>query len=489
MTSFTQKPLYKIANPQSIVFFGASNNAIRMGSLMLDATLALGYEGKIYPVHPKEDTVAGFTAYRRVMDIPIIPDLAILVLPTDIVADTLEECGQKGIGHAIIVSGGFSETNAKGKKQEKRLQAIADRYSIRFLGPNCLGVINTYHRFNPTPIKADGFPGFIGLASQSGSFLTQMFNYLHLNGMGFSTGFSVGNEANIDIVECMEYLGDCPNTKVIALYIEGITRGRAFIKAAKKIVPHKPIVALYVGGSEAGRKAGFSHTGSMAGPDEIYDGMFRQAGIIRAKSLSEMFDFCLALGNLPAPKGNRVVIQTHSGGPGATAADACGRSGLELPGLSEETIKKLSPLIPHTASINNPVDMTFSKNMLSEFNDIPDALLGDPNTDILMIYFLNPNIFLQGIMEQSGLSVEEAQDKTKDIIKGISEQLFEVKVKHDKPLVGYTYRSLQEDPVKTMLQKGIPIYNDPERAAHALQALITYYGYKKRQEGGQWENH
>ena len=236
------------------------------------------------------------------------------------------------------------------------------KYGIRFLGPNCLGIANPHLKLNPTPIQAEGPPGFVGLASQSGSFITQMFDYLHRNGMGFSAALSVGNEANIDIVDCLEYLGACPHTKVITLYIEGITRGEKFIETARAITAHKPIVALYVGGSEAGKNAGRSHTGSLSGPNEIYDGVFKQCGIIRAQTLAELFDYALALGTLPRPGGNRVIIQTHSGGPGATAADACGRAGLTLPSLSRETVEKLKPLIPKTASTANPVDMTFSKN-------------------------------------------------------------------------------------------------------------------------------
>lgn len=183
----------------------------------------------------------------------------------------------------------------------KELEAIARRHGIRFLGPNCLGVANLHLKLNPTPIKADCKAGFVGLASQSGSFITQMFNYLHRHGMGFSAALSVGNEASIDIVDCLEYLGACPHTKVITLYIEGINRGSKFVEIAKAITPRKPIVALYVGGSEAGKQAGLSHTGSLSGPNEIYDGIFKQCGIIRAKTLTELFDYALALGTLPRP--------------------------------------------------------------------------------------------------------------------------------------------------------------------------------------------
>ena len=185
-----------------------------------------------------------------------------------------------------------------------------------------------------------------------------MFDYLSRLSLGFSTAFSVGNEANLDIVDCMEYLEACPHTKVIALYIEGINRGRAFFETARSIIPHKPIVALYVGGSEAGKRAGLSHTGALAGPDLLYDGVFRQSGVIRARSVAELFDFSWLLGSLPTPKGNKVVIQTHSGGPGAAAADSCGSAGLELPALSKKTLEKLTAVVPHTGSRSWLIDMT-----------------------------------------------------------------------------------------------------------------------------------
>ena len=473
--SFEESPLYPIANPRSIAVFGASNNAFRMGSVLLRTTLDLGYGGEIYPVHTSEDSVLGIKAYASVIDIPCIPDLALIVLPTGIVSQTMEDCGRKGIKHAIIVSAGFEELGGDGIELQRELSAITERYGIRFVGPNCLGVANPYLKLNPTPIQVEGPPGFVGLASQSGSFITQMHNYLYRIGLGFSTAFSVGNEANIDIVDCMEYLGVCPHTKVIALYIEGIKRGRAFMETAREIVPHKPIVALYVGGSEEGKRAGRSHTGAIAGPDKLYEGVFRQCGVIRAWTVTELFDYCLALGHLSEPQGKKVVIQTHSGGPGATAADSCGRAGLELPGLSAGTIEKLNPLIPNTASFNNPVDITFSKDFLYDYSQIPEALLQDDNTENLLVYFLSPHMFIRPMMERSGMSPDEAEEKTREVIDHSSEALVSLKKKYGKPIIGFTYRSLQEQMPRIFLENGVPVYNDPERAARSLAAVLQYY--------------
>jgi acyl-CoA synthetase (NDP forming) len=408
------------------------------------------------------------------MDLPEVPDLAVLVLPTRIVLETLDACGQKGIRHAIVVSGGFKEVGGDGPELEAQLKRTAAKYDIRFLGPNCIGVANPHHKLNTTFLPDNSKPGYIGFASQSGSFVTQMFGYLSEMNQGFSTAFSVGNEADVDIVDCMEYLGACPHTKVIGLYIEGIKRGSAFVRTAKAIVPYKPIVALYVGGSETGKRAGFSHTGALAGPDELYDGMFRQSGIIRAQSLTELFDFCWVLGGMPRPKGPRVVIQTHSGGPGASAADAVGRAGLELPTLSRETEEKLSRFVPHTGSVGNPVDVTFSKNPLDYFNGIPEALLGEKNGDMLLFYALTPAQGIRRALKFMKATEDQMTERIQKIMEAQCQALASLFNSRGKPLVCYVWRGLDEPFTKRLISEGIPTFLGPERAARALSALVHY---------------
>lgn len=470
MTNF----LHPIVNPKSVAFFGASNRFTAMGTNQLNALLDLGFEGKIYPVHPKEDRVLGLKAYKKVQDLPEVPDLAVMVLPTHLVTGVVEECGQKGIKHAIVVSGGFKEVGGEGDALEKKLLAVADQYGIRFLGPNCLGVANPHHKFNVTFLPFEGRTGFIGFASQSGSFITQMFGYLSRYDIGFSTGISVGNEADVDIVDCMEYLAACPHTKVIGLYIETIRRGRAFIDMARSIVPHKPIVAYYVGGSEAGQQASFSHTAALAGPDELYDGVLRQSGIIRAQSIPELFDYCWVLGACPRPAGNRVIIQTHSGGPGAAAADACSRAGVVLAKLSPQTREKLSPLVPATGSMNNPVDLTFSKNPLDYFSVIPDILMEENNSDGLLTYFLAPGQSIRRTMEGMGIPPGQIPQLTEKLFDDQGQSLAGLIAKHQKPLVGFTFHSHEELSIQKLRHHGIPVFPSPDRAARAMAALVHY---------------
>lgn len=480
MKSIKESPLYPIVNPRSIAIFGASNRVDAMGTNHLFSLRRHGFGGALYPVHPREERVMGLKAYRSVADIPEVPDLALLVLPTSVVPGVLEECGKKGIGHAIVVSGGFREVGAEGVALEEKLKEIAGKYGIRFLGPNCIGVANPHHRLNTTFFEFDGLAGFIGMASQSGSFVTQMFKYLATCGLGFSTAISVGNEANTDIVECMEYLGACPNTRVIALYIEGINRGGAFMETARAIVPHKPIVAYYAGGSESGKRAGLSHTGAMAGPDGLYSGVFRQSGVIRATSITELFDLCWVLGSQPRPKGRRVVIQTHSGGPGATAADACGRTGLEVPSLSEETLRRLTHLIPSTGSIDNPVDVTYHRDPAHYFRDIPGILLEEEGADILLMYLLLPTQMVEQTLRRMGLPEEDIPEERNKLIDAQADSVARIMKGQGKPLVGYTFRDLRERFIRGLLDRGVPVIPDPHRAVRAIKALVDYADLRER---------
>ena len=473
-------PLHPIVNPNSIAFFGASHNSANMGTNQLLSILSLGFEGSVYPVHPKEERVQGLKAYRSVGELPETPDLAMVVLPTDVVRPTLEECGRKGIKHAIIVSGGFKEVGKEGQEKERELVRVARQFGIRFLGPNCMGVANPHHKLNTTILPHQGAPGFVGMASQSGSLVTQMFGYLDRFGAGFSTALSVGNEADVDLVDCLEYLGACPHTKVIALYVEGIPRGRKFVETAREIAIHKPIVALYTGGSETGRRAGLSHTGALAGPDQVYEGMFRQAGIVRAESITELFDFCLVLGRMPIPRGRGVVVQTHSGGPGAGAADLLGRAGLNLPTLSRDTINRLTPYIPHTGSVNNPVDLTFTKDPMDYFYAIPKVLLRDPGVDMLLLYFLSPEPIVIRTLQNMGVPMDMARYQTRLMIAEQCEHMGSVLKTNDKPIIGFSFNGLTEGFIRGLVTQGVPVFPGPDRAAKALGALVRYAGLRDK---------
>ncbi len=472
--SLQEHRLFPIIHPESVAIFGASNRYTAMGTVILHALLDFAFSGTVYPVHPKETEVLGLKAYPSVKDLPEVPDVALIVLPTKIVCEVLVACGEKGIRHAIVVSGGFKEAGEEGARRQEELIAIAEKYGMTMIGPNCIGVTNAYHRFNTTPHKYTCKAGFIGLASQSGSFVTQMFTYLENMKLGFSSAFSVGNEANTDIVDCLEYLGACPETKVIALYIEGLRRGRKFVETARRIVPDKPIVALYVGGSETGRQAALSHTGALSGPDELYDGIFRQAGVIRAQSLTELFDFCMALGQLPLPQGNQVFVQTHSGGPGAVASDACGRVGFTLPLPAEETKKDLSGIVPATGSLRNPVDVTFMQDVIQFFTTIPKVLIKDPACHTVLLYFYLSPAMVKRYLREAGIARDKLEETLEQVFDEVARNIRSIIDSAQKPVVCFSYQDRQDLPPRSLARAGVPFYQGPERAVQAIRALLQY---------------
>lgn len=480
----TKSPLYKIANPQSIVVFGASSDPTSMGSIQLNALMDLGFKGKIYPVHPRDKIIMGLKAYASVQDLPEVPDLALIVVPTKIVGEILRYCGEKGIRHAIVVSGGFKELGEEGARLEEELKEIAKVYGIRFLGPNCIGVANPYARLNTTIFKYTAPPGYIGMASQSGSFVTQMFDYIKLFNMGFSTAFSVGNEADLDLVDCLQYFALCPHTKVITLYIEGIRRGRQFVEIAREVSLSKPIVAYYAGGTNTGKRAGLGHTGAVAGPEKLYEGAFKQAGIIKANNVQELFLIAWAFQNLPLPKGNRVVVLTHSGGPGAAAADACGRAGLEMPELNKELVEKLKNYLPSTANLKNPVDATFSKNMIVYYTELPQIILDHSTTDVLFYYSFMPQERVKAILKEMNIKEEQMEEMAKEILKEQTELIRSIMLKTQKPIMCFNFRDPRDPYVAALIERNIPVFSDPHLGAKAIKALLDYWVWRNNRKKG-----
>jgi acetate---CoA ligase (ADP-forming) subunit alpha len=480
MDNMESSPLYKMMHPKSIAFWGASSNPTGMGTVQLSQLLAAGFEGSVYPIHPRETEIKGLKAYAHIGEVPEPVDLGVFVLPTKVVPEALEECGRAGVKRVIVVSAGFGEKGAEGKQMQQHLVDIAREHDITFLGPNCIGVVNPHWKLNTTFFPYDAAAGFVGMASQSGSFITQMFGHLEKLGIGFSQGFSVGNEGMVDIADCLEYLGHCPKTKVIALYIEGIRRGREFVRVAREVSRKKPVVAFYVGGSESGSRAALSHTGVLAGPDRLYEGMFKQAGIIRATSIEELFDFCTVLGSQPLPKGNRIAVLTHSGGPGAAAADTAERTGLKLADFSQSTTDAVSEIVPHTASVRNPVDLTFNRNPMDYTETIPRILLKDDQVDGLFIYVLMPFLRIIQSLEAMGNDADQAAQMARDFVTANVKALQTLSEEFGKPVVGGSFCTRQE-PINRMLQDaGFPVLSSPERAVKALAALVTYAKMRNR---------
>jgi len=475
-------PLCSIMNPKSVVVAGASSNIMKMGSIQALNLVYGGYPGEVMFLHPYEKEVIGKPAYQDPADLPIVPDLTLMVTPAKVTLDLLDKLGQKGLRFAVIVTAGFREIGGEGVELEEELVAIAKKHGIRFVGPNCIGVLNAHARLNMTVAPYLDKPGKLGLISQSGTYVAQTLAYLRDLGIRYSQAISVGNATNIDVVDCIEYLGDDVNTQCIAMYIEGIRRGREFIEAAGRVSRKKPIVALYVGGTESGSRSSMSHTGSMGGPDALYDGIFEQAGVIRVSTMEELFGWGYTLANMPVPKSNRVAILTHSGGPATSMADACEKAGLELPVFSEALQDRIKKLIEPMASAKNPVDLTFSLNHDHFTVRIPELLFHSDEVDGILIHGMMDTGFAIQMYENVKQFMAVPKE---DFVKAMEfdlTRLMQLPLETGKPLVSSNF--LREDhAAQTFRDNNIPLFFSPEHAVKAMAALVRYGKIRARHQG------
>ncbi|MDI6796030.1 MAG: acetate--CoA ligase family protein [Desulfatibacillaceae bacterium] len=473
--------LQTIMAPKSVAIVGASNNPMKMGTLQCLNLMTSDYPGKIFPVHPVEKKVFGLTAYPSIADLPQAPDLALLVVPTRLVVDMMDEFGKIGTRSAIIITAGFAETGADGKELQKKLLEVCSRHNIRFLGPNCMGVMNTALPFNVTVTPFQDKPGGLSLASQSGTYLAQTLSYLKQRGVRLQKAMSVGNEANIDLVDCLEYLGADKETRAIGMYIETLRRADKFLEVARKITREKPIIAQYVGGTKAGARSGASHTGALAGPDFIYDGLFAQAGIIRVSSIEEVYRIGHTLAASPPLNGKRMAILTHSGGPGTAMSDICDRNDLLVSDLPGPVKEKIRAVIPPHASANNPVDLTFIMESELMNQVIPKILLESDAVDGLLIHgFMDT-----GWAKQVYPSISKVMDiKYEQLEKLFSMDLgpfLALREKHQKPIVCSSFLGTEDHAVSTLLENSVPLFDSPEKAAFAMSCLYRHYQIRNRQ--------
>ncbi len=477
-------PLNKIMNPASISIAGASNDFKKMGTIQLLNLKHGGFKGEIMPVHPKEKQVLGLKAYASISELPNAPELAILVVPTKLVPTMLDEFGRIGTRHAVIITAGFRETGEDGRTLERQIIDIAKTHGIRFLGPNCLGIVNAHLPLNITVAPSMEAAGSFSLASQSGTYIAQTVNFLQRNGIYFGKAISVGNEANIDISDCIEYLGEDDETKAIGLYIEGIRDAAKFLNTARKVAKKKPIVAQYVGGTEAGARSGSSHTGAMAGPDFIYEGLFRQAGIIRAGTIEEVYKLGWALANQPPLKGKRIAVLTNSGGPGTAIATTCNNHGLDVPEFSEDIREKVGQYLPGHASSRNPVDLTFHIDMDTLTVKIPEVLFQADDIDGVIIH----GIMDTGFRDLLFPAVKEYFPMSHEDFMKISEidlsRLLAMPQKYGKPLMTTSFFGREDHCVRLFHERGVPVFDSPEKAARAMAALYEHHVFSKRKQNG-----
>jgi acetate---CoA ligase (ADP-forming) len=318
--------------PASVAVIGASTNPHKLGYAVLKNLLDCGYgqRGRIYPINPGAAEILGLKSYPSVQAVPETIELAVVVIPYAQVPEALRACGQKGIHAAIVITAGFREAGHAGVERELELIAIAKEYNIRMVGPNCLGVIDTYAPLNASFAAGSPPAGPMAFMSQSGALGTAVLDIALGGQIGLSKFVSLGNKADVSEIDLLEAWADDENTRVIMIYSEGMPDGQKFVETARRVTRKKPVVAIKSGVTQSGQRAVSSHTGSLAGSEQAYKAAFQQAGILRAESMEALFDMALALGYQPPLPGERIAIITNAGGPGILATDALERSGLSL---------------------------------------------------------------------------------------------------------------------------------------------------------------
>ncbi len=473
--------LHDLLHPKSIAIVGASNNPMKMGTMHALSILKDGFDGRLYPIHPTEATVLGQTAFKSVQDLPEPPDLAIFVLPSKHLPPYFEDFGKIGTKSAIIITAGFKETGNEGAQQELLLLETARKYGMRFIGPNCMGLINRAISLNTTVSPLMGPPGKLGFVSQSGTYVAQTIDYLEKRGIHFSKAVSVGNEADVNLIDVLEYLGEDEQTRAISLYIESIRDVRRFLEVAARITPHKPVIAQYIGGSVAGARAGQSHTGAMAGQNHLYDGLFRQTGVIRVDSVEDLYGIGWALANQPIIKGNRIGIITNSGGPGSAIADTLEAQGCTVPEFSEALREQIRPLMPSHAPCGNPVDMTFALDMKVMTETIPEMVMKSGEVDGVIIHGAMSSGFMKVIYPhvKEMLGDMPLDDFLKTTKRDLSESV-RLPFKHEIPLIVSAFFDREDQYTREYEDNGVPVFDSPEKAARAMGKMVAYSGIRNR---------
>ncbi len=453
--------LTEFFNPSTVAVIGASTNPEKLGFAVLENLVSGGYiqKGKVFPVNPKAEEILGLPAFPSVNEIPDAVDLAVIVIPYRFVPDALRTCGEKKIPAVIVISAGFREAGRDGLERELELIEIARQHNIRLIGPNCLGVIDTFTPMNASFSAGTPKQGPMAFMSQSGALGTAVLDISLAGRLGLSKFVSLGNKADVDEIDLLKAWADDQDTKVIMIYSEGMTNGQEFIKTAREVTARTPVVAIKSGVTQSGSRAVSSHTGSLAGSEQAYHAAFRQAGVLRADSMQSLFDIALALGYQPMLKGDRIAIITNAGGPGILATDSLERSGLSLARFENETISILGEHLPDAASAANPVDV-LGDARADRYQLALETVSADPNVDGLMVV-LTPQAMTE--------------------IRATADAIGKVAQAIDKPVITCFMGEAKVKPGVDRLEKfGIPNYPFPERAAQAFKAMSDYRQIQSR---------
>ncbi|HVO65582.1 MAG TPA: acetate--CoA ligase family protein [Syntrophales bacterium] len=460
-TIYTSKEIVtgmkRIFSPASIAIIGASGDPSKLGYSTVKNIIDGGYKGKIYPINPKADEILGLKCYKSVTDIPGQVDVAVIVIPAKNVAEAVKVLGEKGVAGAIVISSGFAEIGNNELQRELVTQAIKSK--VRILGPNIFGIYYTPADLCATFCTPYTEKGPTALSCQSGGVGMAIIGYSRSHKMGVSSIVGVGNKCDVDEDDLIEFFGQDPNTKVIAMHVEDIKDGIAFVKAAQKISRQKPIVALKAGATALGERAAFSHTGALAGDDRIYSAAFAKAGIVRVSNLEELLDCARSISKMPIPKGENVLIVTGAGGLGVLLTDACSRHHLQLMTLEKDLDEAFKKFIPPFGATGNPVDITGGEPPETYEATIRLAL-EDERVDALILGYWHTLVTPPMVFVETVIKAKKAAESGKA----------------PKPIVAALSGDVEVERAATLLEShGVPAFPySSERAVIVLSALYRW---------------
>lgn len=444
--------------PQSIAVIGASHDTTKIGFKVVQNIVQNGYRGKIYPVNPQGGEVLGLRAYRSVEEIQEEVDVASIVIPARFVYDAVKTCARKKVKYLTIISSGFSEIG--NNEEEKRIVAFARQNGMRVLGPNIFGIYSAEASLNATFGSSNVIPGGVAIITQSGALGIAMIGKTAVENIGLSAIVSVGNKTDVDEADLLEYLIQKPRTKIILMYIEGVREGERLIQTLKRVTEKIPVVVIKSGRSERGAIAAASHTGSLAGSDEIFDAIIHQCGVIRAESVVEAFNWCKFLSNNPPPPGENTVIITNGGGIGVMATDACEKFGVKLYDDTNALKEVFASVTPDFGSTKNPVDLTGQGGAPHYNAALNEAVKNDQIHSVIALY------------------CETAVFDAENLAQMISQNDEQFK-KQKKPLVFSVFGGERAETCLAGLKRtNVAVYGDVYEAVACLGAAYDYYRYR-----------
>jgi acetyl coenzyme A synthetase (ADP forming)-like protein len=447
--------------PRSVAVIGASRRPGSIGRQVVANLIQGGFQGPVYPVNPKAEVVLSVPAFPSVRAIPGPVDLAVLVVPPDAALKAAEECGKKGVKGLVVITAGFREIGGVGIEREDKLRAIADRYGMRVIGPNCMGIVNTEPEFacNASFSATPPPTGSVAMVSQSGALGEAILADAAQAGLGVAMFASVGNRADVTAADLVAYWGDDDKVKVILLYLETVGEPQEFVQVARAVARKKPIIAVKSGRSDAGALAASSHTGSIAGADVAADTLLQQCGVLRVDNFRDMFALAQALLTQPLPRGRRMAVVTNAGGPGILATDAIAGLGMEMASIAPATVKALRKVLPPEASVHNPIDLIASADA-ARYRAALRVVAKDDAVDGLVVLFVSP------IMIDAAAVAQAIVDETRGLSKPV--------------LACVMGRQRGDEAQQILMRASIPVFRYPEDMATTLRLMCRRQQWLER---------